>query len=156
LLIVMHMNLSRIESYYEASLNNTRHIHVTCAIIERDGLVLATRRSAAMSMPLKWEFPGGKIDHCESPEACLQREIYEELNIHVSVGKSLPVSTYHYPAFTISLYPFVCAIERGEIVLHEHAAVAWLSPEKLHSLEWAAADVPVLEAYLAQIKAEIR
>jgi 8-oxo-dGTP diphosphatase len=47
---------------YGSGLNKTRHIHVTCAIIERDGLVLVTRRSAAMSMPLKWEFPGGKID----------------------------------------------------------------------------------------------
>jgi 8-oxo-dGTP diphosphatase len=156
LLIVMHMNLSRIESYYEASLNNTRHIYVTCAIIERDGLVLATRRSATMSMPLKWEFPGGKIDPGESPEACLRREIYEELNFHVRVGKNLPVSTYHYPAFTISLNPFVCAIEAGEIVLHEHAAIAWLPPEKLHTLEWAEADVPVLASYLAQIKAKIR
>ena len=136
-------------------MNKTRHIHVTCAIIERDGLVLATRRSAAMSMPLKWEFPGGKIDPGESPEACLRREIHEELNIHVSVGRNLPVSTYHYPAFTISLYPFICAIEAGDIVLHEHAAIAWLSPEKLHTLEWAEADVPVLASYLAQIKAEI-
>jgi 8-oxo-dGTP diphosphatase len=109
-----------------------------------------------MSMPLKWEFPGGKIDLGESPEACLRREIHEELSLHVSVGINLPVSTYHYPAFTISLYPFICAIERGEIVLHEHTAIAWLSPEKLHSLEWAEADVPVLASYLDQIKAEIR
>ena len=145
-----------VESSCGAGLNKNRHIHVTCVIIERDGLVLATRRSAAMSMPLKWEFPGGKIDPGESPEACLRREIHEELNIHVSVGRNLPVSTYHYPAFTISLYPFICAIEAGDIVLHEHAAIAWLSPEKLHTLEWAEADVPVLASYLAQIKAMIR
>lgn len=145
-----------VESLYGAGLNKTMHIHVTCAIIERDGLVLATRRSAAMSMPLKWEFPGGKIDPGESPEACLRREIHEELSIQVSVGKNLPVSTYHYPAITISLYPFICAIEAGEIVLHEHAAIAWLSPVKLHTLEWAEADVPVLASYLTQIKAEIR
>ena len=109
-----------------------------------------------MSMPLKWEFPGGKIDPGESPEACLRREIHEELSLQVRVGKNLPVSTYHYPAFTISLYPFICAIERGEVILHEHAAIAWLSPEKLHTLEWAEDDVPVLASYLAQIKAEIR
>ncbi len=92
----------------------------------------------------------------ESPEACLQREIHEELSLQVIVGKGLPVSTYQYPAFAISLYPFICAIERGEIVLHEHADIAWLSPEKLHTLEWADADVPVLASYLAHIKAEIR
>ena len=57
--------------------------------MERDGLVLAARRSASMSLPLKWEFPGGKIDNGESPEECLHRELFEELGIRV-VGKSPP------------------------------------------------------------------
>ncbi|WP_028325883.1 (deoxy)nucleoside triphosphate pyrophosphohydrolase [Desulfatirhabdium butyrativorans] len=146
----------RDDSSCEDRLSKTGHIHVACAIIERDGFILAAQRSATMSMPLKWEFPGGKMDPGESPEGCLKREIDEELGIQVSVGRNLPVCTYRYPAFTISLYPFICAIERGEIVLHEHAAIAWLSPEKLHTLEWAEADVPVLASYLAQIKAKIR
>ncbi len=124
-----------------------KHLHVTCAIIERDGLVLAARRSAAMSLPLKWEFPGGKIDPGESPEECLRRELVEEMGIHVSVGKSLPPSTHHYPTFTVTLHPFVCSIQSGEIVLHEHAAVTWLSPEELHTLDWAEADLPVIEYY---------
>ena len=118
--------------------------------------VSVSQRSAAMSMPLKWEFPGGKIDPGESPEACLRREIQEELSIQVSVGKNLPVITHHYPAFAIWLYPFICTIEAGEIVLHEHAAIAWLAPEKLHALEWAEADVPVLASYLAEKKPGIR
>ena len=59
------------------------HLQVSCAIIERDGLVLAARRSATMSLPLKWEFPGGKIDPGESPEECLVRELREELRILV-------------------------------------------------------------------------
>ena len=63
------------------------HIQVTCAIIERDGLVLAAQRSAAMSLPHKWEFPGGKIHQGKSTSECLRRELLEELNIHVSVGK---------------------------------------------------------------------
>ena len=129
-------------------LPSLKHLHVTCAIIERDGLVLAAQRSTAMSLPLKWEFPGGKIDPGESPEECLRRELVEEMGIHVSVGKSLPLSTHHYPTFTITLHPFVCSIQSGEIVLHEHAAVTWLSPEELHSLDWAEADVPVIESYL--------
>ena len=63
------------------------HIQVTCAIIARDGLVLAAQRSAVMSLPLKWEFPGGKINHGESTEECLRRELFEELSIQGSVGK---------------------------------------------------------------------
>ena len=126
------------------------HFQVTCAIIERDGFVLAAQRSAAMSLPLKWEFPGGKIHHGESTTECLHRELFEELSIQVSVGKSLPVSTYQYPTFTVTLHPFICSIAAGDIVLNEHAAVTWLAPNNLHSLDWAEADVPVIESYLVE------
>ncbi|CAG1016859.1 dihydroneopterin triphosphate diphosphatase [Anaerolineales bacterium] len=127
-----------------------KHIHVTCAIIERDGLVLVAQRSATMSLPLKWEFPGGKIDPGETPEECLRRELVEEMGIHVHVGKSLPASMHQYPTFAVTLYPFVCTIESGEIILHEHAAVTWLPPNELHTLDWAEADVPVIESYLTE------
>ena len=127
-----------------------KHIHVTCAIIERDGRILAAQRSATMSLPLKWEFPGGKIDPGETAEECLQRELLEELGVHVCLSKSLPNSTHHYPNFAITLYPFLCTIASGEIVLHEHTAISWLPPTELHSLDWAEADVPVIESYLAE------
>jgi 8-oxo-dGTP diphosphatase len=129
-----------------------KHIHVTCAIIEREGLVLAARRSASGSMPLKWEFPGGKIDPEETPEACLRRELAEELGIGVTVRRTLPAATHSYPGFMITLYPFVCSIASGEIVLHEHAAVRWLKPGDLASLDWSEADVPVLESYLKDME----
>jgi 8-oxo-dGTP diphosphatase len=126
-----------------------KHLHVTCAIIERDGLVLAAQRSAAMSLPLKWEFPGGKIDSGETAEECLKRELVEEMGVRVRVGERLPESTHRYPTFTVTLYPFVCSIEAGEIVLHEHAAVSWLPAGELHTLDWAEADLPVIASYLA-------
>ena len=125
-----------------------RHIHVTCAIIERDGLVLAAQRSANMSMPYKWEFPGGKIDPGESAEECLRREIFEELGIRIIVGGRLPAITHDYPTFTITLHPFVAYIETGEILLHEHAAMAWFPPDQLPTLDWAEADLPVIGSYL--------
>ena len=132
--------------------DNIKHIHVACAIIERDGLVLAAQRSDMMSLPLKWEFPGGKIDPGESSEECLQRELVEEMGVRVYVGKNLPTHTHHYSAFSVTLYPFVCVIESGEITLHEHAAIAWLTPEKLHTLDWAEADLPVIEMYIAALE----
>jgi 8-oxo-dGTP diphosphatase len=101
-----------------------------------------------MAMPLKWEFPGGKINPGETPEHCLCREIAEELSIKVAVHHALAEKTHAYPEFTITLYPFVCNIISGSITLREHAAVTWLPREELASLDWAAADRPVLETYL--------
>lgn len=124
-----------------------KHIHVTCAIIEKNGKVLSTQRSETMSLPLKWEFPGGKINDEEHPEECLKRELQEELGIAVVIHRSLATITHHYPSFIITLYPFVCSITEGEIKLHEHKAFKWLSPEKLHELDWAEADFPLIEDY---------
>ena len=126
---------------------NTRHIHVACAIIERNGHVLAAQRSASMSLPLKWEFPGGKIDPGETPEQCLKRELREELDVTISVGSALAPVTHRYPTFTVTLYPFICAMEQGEIILREHAAITWLPPGELLSLDWAEADGPILAEY---------
>jgi len=79
-----------------------KHIHVTCAIIERNGLVLAARRSAFMQLPLKWEFPGGKIRAGEDPGECLKREIREELALDVDIAgeltpPSVPMRVRHQP-----------------------------------------------------------
>jgi 8-oxo-dGTP diphosphatase len=121
---------------------------VTCAIIEREGLVLAAQRGVEMSLPLKWEFPGGKIIPGEELEDCLRRELNEELGVSISVHCPLSPSTHHYPSITVTLYPFVCEIEAGEIILNEHAAVSWLPSEKLNELDLADADLPVLADYL--------
>ncbi|MCM0081875.1 (deoxy)nucleoside triphosphate pyrophosphohydrolase [Geomonas sp. Red32] len=128
-----------------------RHIHVACAIIERDGLVLAALRSASMNLPLKWEFPGGKIEEGEKPEECVKREVAEEMEVEVEVGRALTPHTHHYPAFTVTLYPFVCRILSGEMVLHEHSEVRWLPAPDMHELDWADADFPIIEEYRGSI-----
>lgn len=133
-----------------------KSIQVACAIIENGGKVLSTQRGESMSLPLKWEFPGGKINNGESPEECLKRELSEELGIEVAVGLSLPPATHHYPTFTVTLYPFICTIVAGEITLHEHAAIAWLPPGELHTLDWAGADLPVIEIYRKTLTGPIR
>lgn len=125
-----------------------RHIQVACAIIERDGLVLAAQRSDSMSLPLKWEFPGGKIESGESSSECLIRELREEMGVGIAVGLPLALTTHHYPTFSVTLHPFICSIASGTITLHEHAAIAWLPPDQLMTLDWAAADGPVLAEYL--------
>lgn len=126
------------------------HVHVACGIIERNGLTLAAQRGPAMSLALKWEFPGGKIDPGESPEDCLHRELREELGIAVTVLERLRTATHRYPSFSVTLHPMRCAIASGEPTACEHAALAWVEPGRLASLDWAEADLPVIEEYLAR------
>lgn len=126
-----------------------RHLHVACAIIEQDGRVLAAQRSAAMTLPLKWEFPGGKIEAGESPEECLIRELMEELGVTVLVGTALPRTTHGYPDFTVTLYPFTCRLSGGIITPHEHHALQWIEPQRMEELDWAAADLPIINSYRA-------
>lgn len=71
-------------------------ITVVCAIIIKDGKILITQRSEFMSLPLKWEFPGGKLEDYESPEECLRRELKEELNINIHVLEKLVENKHDY------------------------------------------------------------
>jgi len=123
-------------------------IRVTCAIIESNGEILITQRSASMSQPLLWEFPGGKIEAGESEEECLKREIREELNLHINCQHMLSPNTYTYPNKTVELIPYVCSITGGEISLLEHVAFEWVSMEELRQYEWCPADLPVITTYI--------
>jgi 8-oxo-dGTP diphosphatase len=131
---------------------NPTPLHVTCAIIERGGLVLAAQRSRSMRMPLRWEFPGGKVEPGEGIEACLHRELFEEMEIRVAVKRAMPPLTHRYPAFTVTLHPFVCELLSGGLVLNEHRAVVWLKPEELPALSWVEADLALVAAYQRTIK----
>ncbi len=91
---------------------------MACAIIEQNGKVLAVQRSEHMSLPLKWEFPGGKINEGETASECLKREVREELGIEVMIHEPFPTATFSYPTFSVALYPSRCTIVSGEIVLH--------------------------------------
>ena len=126
-----------------------RHLHVACAIIEQEDKVLAAQRSSTMTLPLKWEFPGGKIETGESPEECLSRELKEELGISISIGTALSATTHSYPDFTVTLHPFTCRVAGGTITPHEHHALQWIEPHRMPELDWAAADLPVIGEYMA-------
>ncbi len=122
---------------------------VTCAVIvDVEGHVFAAQRSEVMSLPLKWEFPGGKIEPNETPKNCLLREIKEELNIEVQIIQELPRHIHHYPNFTIQLIPFICYRLSGGIILKEHSQFKWLHPNELLALDWAEADLPIVKSYL--------
>lgn len=119
-------------------------IHVTCAIIEQNGKVLICQRSEKMNLPLKWEFPGGKIEANESKSDCLKREIREELGLIIKVGKELAPVVYNYPEFTICLSPFLCTLISGKLILSEHAQALWVNIQSLGNYDWAEADKPIV------------
>lgn len=123
-------------------------IEVTCAIVLKEGKILVTQRSEKMSLPLKWEFPGGKVELNETPENCLLREIREELNIEIVLLERLEAKCFNYDTFSIKLIPFISKYLSGDLVLTEHKEFKWLRKGELKSLDWASADVPVLEEFL--------
>jgi len=123
-------------------------ITVVCAIIYVGNKILVTQRSQKMKLPLKWEFPGGKLEKDESEIECIKREIKEELNIEISIIKRLSSCIYDYNDFRINLIPYVVEYESGEIILTEHAAFQLLEKHNLNLLDWAEADLPILRELL--------
>lgn len=123
-------------------------LSVACAIILNKGNVLVAQRSELMSLPLKWEFPGGKIEDDETPEKCIIREIKEELNIEIEIIQKLEAKIFDYITFSIELIPFVSNYIGGELILREHKDSKWLNKEELVFLDWSPADVPVLDTFL--------
>ncbi len=124
---------------------------VVCAVIEDGaGRVLVAQRPAHKHLALKWEFAGGKVERGESPEAALVREIKEELGCAVAIVRALPRFVHDYGAVTIEMIPFVCTLAAGSAPPHphEHAAVRWVAPGELAAIDLAAADLPVVAAYM--------
>lgn len=123
-------------------------IDVTCAIIIVNNKILVTQRSEKMKLPLKWEFPGGKVEQNESKIDCIKREIKEEINIDIEIVKKLSNSIYNYGDFKINLIPFLAKHILGEIKLTEHSNYKLLEKAELLSLDWAEADIPIVEEFL--------
>ena len=93
-----------------------------------------------------WEFPGGKLEVGESPEDCLVRELAEEFGIEVEVGRYLGESVYDYGTKIIKLLAYQVTHVSGEFCLTDHDKLRWLSRTELHELEWAPADIPLLQS----------
>lgn len=121
-----------------------RRINVVGAAIVQDGTVLCVRRGPDGSLPGMWEFPGGKIETGEAPEAALAREIKEELHCGVSVGESVTTTVHEYDFGIVGLTIFYCSLTGGTPTLTEHTEMRWLAASELASLDWAPADIPAV------------
>jgi 8-oxo-dGTP diphosphatase len=124
-------------------------IPVVCAVIERESHVLIAQRPPHKLLPLKWEFPGGKVEPNEAAASAIIREIREELGCDIHVARALPRFTHDYGTVVIEMIPFVCTLVANspEPHAHEHVTLAWVRPEALLSYDLAAADLPVVASY---------
>jgi 8-oxo-dGTP diphosphatase len=129
-------------------------VRVPCAVIEHNGKVLAGQRSAALSFPLQWEFPGGKLEKNETDEEGLVREIREELNVEIEILHKLPVTSKDQGWREVILVPFVCRLRTKNIKLTEHEQIMWLKSEELPSLDWTEADLDIIQNYYRYLAAK--
>ncbi len=121
-------------------------VPVAAGIIIKDGKIFIARRSRPGDpLASTWEFPGGKIRPGESPEECLKRELFEELNITVEVREYVGECIYHYPHVSIRLMAYRCSWVSGELKLTEHEAFAWVSPGDLAGYNLSPADMIIAE-----------
>lgn len=132
----------------EHQIHSTLAISVVCALLERDGTLLAAKRTDKGPRGGKWEFPGGKIEAGESPEHALVREVAEELGCVVRPIETWPWSTHAYDDLTVTLVPIRCELTSGEPVALEHAELRWACPDDLERLDWAEADLPIVRRYV--------
>lgn len=119
-------------------------VKVVAAIIIHQGKVFATQRGYG-EFKDGWEFPGGKIEAGETPQAALIREIREELDTEIQVDELLDTVEYDYPLFHLSMDCFFCSVISGNLVLKEHEAAAWLGKNELDTVAWLPADAGLIE-----------
>ncbi|QHS21806.1 (deoxy)nucleoside triphosphate pyrophosphohydrolase [Virgibacillus sp. MSP4-1] len=122
-----------------------RDIHVVGAVLVKNGKILCAQRGPDKSLPLKWEFPGGKIEDGETAQKALKREIQEEMRCDIEIGEQIEHTIYEYDFGIVHLTTFYCKLLDKEPTLTEHNEIKWLIPEKLTELDWAPADIPAIE-----------
>jgi len=120
-----------------------------CALVDVDGRVLIAQRPEGRSLAGLWEFPGGKVEAGETPEAALVRELREELGIEVTQACLAPFvfASHAYEAFHLLMPLYLCRRWEGVAVAREHAALKWVRPNGLKDYPMPPADEPLV-AYL--------
>lgn len=122
-----------------------KHIEVVAAVIKKDNKYFCAQRNNKGELAKKWEFPGGKVEKGETLEESLKRELKEELKINVDIKEFLMTVKHEYNTFELTLHAFLCESLTEKFILTEHLDSKWLTKGELESLDWAAADIPIVE-----------
>jgi 8-oxo-dGTP diphosphatase len=122
---------------------------VACALVDTDGRVLICKRPEGKALAGLWEFPGGKVEPGEGPEAALIREMHEELGITITASCLAPFvfASHSYETFHLLMPLYLCRRWEGVVLAKEHAALAWVKPNALSDYPMPPADAPLV-AYL--------
>lgn len=116
----------------------------TTGIIEHNGKILIAKRK---KKDREWEFPGGKIDEGETPEACLVREIKEELDIDVRIKHNMGLIIGEYRDKLMEVYGFVLSYVAGELKSNVHKKVKWIDPSEVEEYDFIEEDILVWRRY---------
>lgn len=124
-----------------------KKVEVVAAVIinQTDILVVQRGKNKHSYISEKFEFPGGKLELGESRDDAIKREIQEELKMKIEPFEELITVEHEYPDFHLTMHAILCRTESRDLELTEHIAYKWLSKDKLEGLDWAAADVPIVE-----------
>lgn len=129
---------------------------VVAAIIERDGRILIGQRKSSGDHPLKWEFPGGKVDSGETPAAALARELDEELRVKARIGTEIARYEYQYPGQWPIMLIFYGVVDfDGEPVNRVFEQLAWVAPEHLPGYDFLEGDREFLRYYTIVTKNKV-
>lgn len=126
-------------------MTKTKFLDVVALILIQDQKILVAQRLKADRLALKWEFPGGKIEEGESPEAALVREIKEELDIEIEINSYFMTTEYKIPPVPVRLHAYFAEIRKGEPESKVHHQIQWILIEDLIGLDFAPADIPLAE-----------
>lgn len=132
-----------------------KHIEVVAAILLRDKRVLGVQRGENKFpyISRKYEFPGGKTEPGESREEAVKRELEEELKMKIEVQKAFMTIRHQYPDFHLTMHTFLCTSQTPTVTLTEHINYRWLTKNELRNLDWAEADLPIIEKLIADADA---
>ena len=119
---------------------------VACALVDADGRVLIAQRPAGKALAGLWEFPGGKLEAGERPEAALIRELHEEIGITVQEACLAPLTfaSHAYEDFHLLMPLYICRRWEGLAVAREGQNLAWVRASKLRDYPMPAADIPLI------------
>jgi 8-oxo-dGTP diphosphatase len=128
-----------------------KHIQVVAAIVVHNHKILCVQRNENKYAYIskKYEFPGGKMEEGESREETIKREMFEELKMAIEVKEDFLTVTHEYPDFKITMHSFVCSCMNTSLELSEHIDFQWLHASEIGALDWAAADIPIVNKLMA-------